>query len=251
MRILVKVLGGSVSYGLNTPSSDEDIRYLFCHTEASKIVGLERYDHQDSRGEGEDKFGWELRHFLNHLRKTNTAVMEILWNDAPLETTPEWQYIQSHRLSLIDSDRLFVSLLGYMHGERGLTLGDSRRGKLGGKRREALDFHGFSPKNLVNFIRLGFQGGILFKKGYFPVNLTNENKDFRDFLYEIKVNPGSINREQAIQLMDEAEERLKRDYDNKQFNYSFNFKLANDIVFDIYYKELSKIAKERLFDLPV
>lgn len=37
MKILCNYLGGSISYGLNTPASDRDERYLFLNDELSKV----------------------------------------------------------------------------------------------------------------------------------------------------------------------------------------------------------------------
>ena len=50
MKILCNYLGGSISYGLNTPTSDKDERYLFLHSDISKIIGLERQDHESKQG---------------------------------------------------------------------------------------------------------------------------------------------------------------------------------------------------------
>ena len=43
--MLVKMLGGSTAFGLNTPESDVDYRGVFVNTEPSKILGLEKLDH--------------------------------------------------------------------------------------------------------------------------------------------------------------------------------------------------------------
>ena len=40
MKMLVKTLGGSTAYGLNTPESDLDYRGVFVNTDPSKILGL-------------------------------------------------------------------------------------------------------------------------------------------------------------------------------------------------------------------
>lgn len=68
MEFLVKYLGGSHSYGLNTESSDLDYRGVFANTEISKILGLDRFDHQDNR-KGADESYFEVRNFLNLLRR--------------------------------------------------------------------------------------------------------------------------------------------------------------------------------------
>lgn len=166
MKVLAKYLGGSHSYGLATPESDKDERYVFLHTDIPRILGLNRYDHESKQTNGEDSFGWELRHALNLLKKGNTMVLEILYNEEWLEITEEFKYIQSFRNQLIDSRKLYKCLRGYCFSERQLVLG-KRTGVLGGKRKEALERLGYSYKNLVQFLRLCLAGLSFFKKVFF------------------------------------------------------------------------------------
>ena len=117
-----------------------------------RIVRQQWYETDESRT-GWDSFGWELRHALNLLKKGNTMVLEILYNDVWLEVTEEFKSIQSFRDKLIDSHKIYKCLRGYCFSERQLVLG-KRTGVLGGKRKEALERLGYSYKNLVKFLRL-------------------------------------------------------------------------------------------------
>ena len=103
MKVLCKYLGGSYSYGLNTPQSDVDERFVFIHTDVSNIFGLKRHDHQSRQNDTEDSFGWELRHFLHLLKNGNTMCLEILYNTTWIEISDEYKYIQSFKNKLIDS----------------------------------------------------------------------------------------------------------------------------------------------------
>jgi len=231
MKILCSYLGGSHSYGLATPESDKDERGLFIHTEISKIIGLERHEHQSKQTDGEDSFYWELRHFLNLLKRGNTMCLEILFNDKWTIITPEFQIVQSKRNILIDSHLLYRCLRGYTHSERALVMG-MRTGVLGGKRKAALDKYGYSYKNLVQFLRLCLAGEAFFQEGFFPVDIRE--RDEKDLLFSIKTRPGDYSKDDAVKFMDEAEKRLNKSYEQIKIVYRFDEKAANDLCFKLY-----------------
>lgn len=238
MKTLAKYLGGSISYGLSTPESDLDERYVFIHTEYSKILGLERHEHQCRQTDSEDVFGWELRHFLNLLKNGNTSCLEMLYNDTWLEITDDWKYIQSYKTRLIDSHKLYKCLRGYCQSERKLVLGE-RTGVLGGKRRSHLDLYGFSFKNAVQFFRLCLCGKVFFQEGYFPVNIRKIDTD--GLLFDIKTNPGQYNRDQIIELMKNYENLLDDSYQSIKVIYEYDAKIANTICYELYMPILKEI----------
>lgn len=238
MKLLCKYLGGSHSYGLATPASDLDERYLFIHENPSKIFGLDRHDHQQRQNESEDSFGWELRHFLNLLRNGNTMCLEMLFNDNFLETTDEFKRIQEHKTELIDSHRLFKCLMGYCNSERDFVTG-KRTGKLGGKRKTTIDKYGYSYKNLVQFLRLCLCGKSFFQTGNFPVNIRTVPEG--DFLYSIKSNPESCDLNKSIELMSQYETDLKRAYDSIKVVYSYNESVANKLCYELYMPILKSV----------
>ena len=239
MKMLVKVLGGSTAYGLNTPTSDVDYRGIFVNTEPSKILGLEKFDHVQKQ-ETDDIVYYEVRKFFELLRSGNTGALEILFTETiPLETSPEFQnWICGNRESFIDTDKMFKCLLGYMQGERRLANG-ARTGQLGGKRKEALEKYGYSPKNFVQLLRLAECGAALFEIGTFPVNLNIYNPTFRDNLFHIKTHPELYTKEELNCRADAAEVRLKLSYENRKFNFTFDMTLANDVLRKIYLPYLS------------
>ena len=231
MKILCNYLGGSISYGLNIPLSDKDERYLFLNTEISKIIGLGRQDHEVKQKDGEDKFGWEIRHFLNSLKRGNTMCLEMMYNDKWIILTDEFRHIQSFRKQLIDSHLLYKCLRGYCQSERALVLG-KRTGVLGGKRREHLDTYGYSYKNAVQFLRLCLCGTVFFQDGYFPVNITSV--DTSGLLFNIKTNPGKYTKDDVIKLMDEYETRLENSYNTIKIIYKYDDDIANNLCYDLY-----------------
>lgn len=246
MKTICSYYGGSLSYGLATPTSDKDERGIFIHVDISKIIGLNRHDHESklNKGTGEDIFYWELRHFLNLLNKGNTQALEIMWNNNWINKTIEFDLIQESRNHLVDSHKLFKCLKGYAYGERDLTNG-KRTGVLGGKRREHLETYGFSYKNLVQFLRLCRAGEIFFQTGEFPVNIRND--EIGDLLFDIKTNPANYTKEQANQLMDEWEQKLNHSYDNIKVVYGFNEDLANELIYFIYNPVIKEYGEKLIF----
>jgi len=243
MRILAKYYGGSHSYGLNTPMSDLDERYLFIHEEVSKIFGLERHDHRCRQSNGEDTFGWELRHFLYLLKSGNTMCLEMLFNDKWVEISEEFKYIQALRVKLVDSHKLFKCLSGYCYSEKRLVLGE-RTGLLGSKRKEALDKFGYSYKNLVQYMRLCICGEVFFQTGIFPVNIREYDKN--DVLFKIKNNPQNYKIDKVNELLVEYENRLNVSYNSIKVIYYYDSNTANKICYDLYMPILNSVDKNKI-----
>jgi predicted nucleotidyltransferase len=233
MQFICKMLGGSHAYGLSTLASDKDVRGVFLNTELNKVIGLDRFEHQDLKAGGADEFYFELRHFLCLLRATNTNVLELLFNDKWLFVSNEWLKVQENRFLFLDSEKMYKSLKGYMHGEKRLANGE-RTGKLGGKRRAAIEKFGFSPKNFVQLLRLAWAGTTFFKHGYFPVDVHFENPDFAAELLDIKLRPEDYQREKLNLLVDRWEQTLDKAFNERTVDYTFNSDAANELCCRLY-----------------
>jgi len=253
MKTLVKLAGGSHAYGLETPQSDYDERYVFMHDDIANIVGLGKNEFVDKRNDTEDSFGFELRHFISSLRKTNTQVMEILFMDEEkyIEVHPMFlSEIKENRFRLVDPERYYTSLRGYIQNERRLANGE-RIGKLGFKRREAIDKYGFSPKNFVQLLRLAECGKAFFRGCEFPVNIKNWDEALWTKLMDIKTDPGKFTKEQLNDDVNLADNELELAFyaakERGLENIShYNDELANDILFKFYYPMLGKLNAQRL-----
>lgn len=243
MVILAKMLGGSHAYGLNTSDSDLDYRYVFLNERPSEIIGLDRYEAEVSQKKEEDSVGYELRRFLQLLRKTNTQVVEMLYNDTWIDLDFLFQsYILDNKDKLIDSKFFFRSLMGYIQGERRLTLGE-RTGQLGSKRKQALDKYGYSPKNFINLIRLAKGGCIFFTKGYFPVNWRKEDEHLADSWVNLKLHPEHFSKEDVLTIIDWWEEDLKKAFDQRDQTKDkvFDLEYANWVIMKFYLPILNAI----------
>lgn len=228
MKMLVKSLGGSTAFGLNTPESDTDYRGVFVNTDPAKILGLEKFEHVDKK-ETDDECYYEVRKFFELLKNGNTGALELLFTDETIETSEAFEDIRKHRMSFVDTDKMFRCLLGYMQGERRLANGE-RTGVLGSKRKVQLEKYGFSPKNFVQLFRLAWAGDVLFQKGYFPVNVKKEDPEFQAWLMDVKTKPENHTKQELNLEVDKWEARLKASYDTRKVNYSFDYAMANEML---------------------
>lgn len=248
MKILAKIAGGSHLYGLNTPESDYDERYIYAYDDIANIIGLDKNECIDNRDGEQDKLGFELRRYLQLLRKTNTQVVELLFADESkfIELSPEFKKIRENRFKLIDQDRFYKSMRGYIQGELRLANGE-RTGDLGGKRKAALEKYGFSPKNFCQLIRLCKCGITYFIDGEYPVDLREKFPELSQRLIEIKTEPGLFTKERLNEMVRDMEVDLQKAYafrQNKEPVSYYDHDIANKIIFETYYPTLKEIYEK-------
>lgn len=236
MKTLCKLLGGSHLYGLANKDSDIDHRGVFCNTELSKIIGLDRFDCENKQNDEVDSILFEIRHYFNLLRKTNTQVLEILFapRSSFLELDSKFEeLVLNNRDKFVDSKRFFKSLMGYAHNERRLVLGE-RKGKIGKKRYETIKKIGFSNKNATNFLRLCLVAQNFFKTRNYIVDCSQFSE--YSLLKDVKENPENFKIDEIIELMDAYEKRMKNAFNDRNINndLEFNEEYANNCLLEIY-----------------
>jgi len=246
LTYLVRAVAGSHAYGLETPTSDKDIRGVFIHTQPKFILGTAKEESRVIKTENDDIVFHEMRKFYRLLQEGNSASVELLfsWDDLFLETSEAWFLVLKHRTQLLDSAALFSSLSGYSMHERSLAFGTTTR-KLG-KRKEQLAQYGFSPKNAVQMLRLAWAGAAFFRTGEFPVNMKGHNELLHADLMAIKTEPEKFTPEQLAERADIADAELKAAFESRSHNFVFNDDLANDLLLHAYAPHLHA-AMGRLF----
>lgn len=229
-RLLCELIGGSTLYGLNTPDSDIDYRGLFFASCEEYVAGFDSIESIVQTGEVDSAY-YELTHYLKLLRKSNTQVLEILFapDQAFTATTPLFKRIREYRYSLIDSHVLKGSLKGYVFSEMRLATGE-RSGRLGGKRKESVTQFGFSPKNFVQIMRLCRVGQRFFTDGNYMVNVKLSDPAFHEELMDIKTQPHKYTVDQLKSRVASEYDRLVEIMDKSEVNYSFNSKLAAELI---------------------
>lgn len=233
MKILCKLIAGSKMYGLDTPESDTDIRGVYLNTEYKDILGTDRNEILKIEKE-QDSLYFEFLHYLKSLKKTNTQAIEILFSENFIECHEEFEELRKNKFKLIDSEKLFSSLKGYIYNEKKLATGQ-RTGELGSKRKKQLELYGFSPKNFSHLLRLAYSGKVFFKTSKYPINILRHDIVFRNFLYSIKTEPEKYSMSQLLDLSEKAVEDLSLAFENREKNYSFDIDLANSFCLKFYY----------------
>ena len=219
-------LGGSHAYGLNNSNSDRDERGVFLNTKKSEIFGLETHEHQEEKKS--DIFYFELRNFLKLARKGNTQVLEALFIENYIYTSYEFNLVKEHRNSLLDSITIYKTLRGYTQGEKNIING-SNTGKLGEKRKAAIEKYGYSYRNAVHALRLTRCGILFFETDNYPVNIVLKDAEFGSLIKDIKNNPQNHKKEDILEEINKQELRLERSFNERNKNYEFDIDVASDI----------------------
>lgn len=246
MKVICKYASGSAAYGLLTSQSDKDESFIFLHTEISKIIGLDKhlYENKLDRATGLDSQGYELRHFLNLMRKGNSQMLELINNDKWLEKSAEFDLIQSKKRDLFDSATIYKCFRAYSYSERQLIFGRNNTGVLGEKRKKAIIDFGYSFRNASHAFRLIRAAVIFFTEDYFPVNIVEKDKEFGALIKDIKVNPQNHDPKKIEQDLINLEKDLDSAYNNRRITYKYNENVANRLCYDLYMSILIEKGKE-------
>jgi hypothetical protein len=214
VKPLLMMRGGSHLYGLNGPGSDEDFRGVFkVRLNESLGVGSPVVDTicSTSEGEGLDFQFFSGPHFLRQLIKSTGTSLEILFGSIGAELNKKgalFDWMRDDADKIVCPRRLLNTTKGYFESEKRLALGE-RTGKLGGKRKATLDKYGFSPKNVVQLLRLSECAASYIRDKFYPVNFREyHDKALYERMTEIKFSPENFTMEQIMKIINESEKKL-------------------------------------------
>ena len=163
----------------------------------------------------------------------------MIFNEDWITKLPEFDLIQKNREKLFNSENLFKCLRGYAESEKRQIFGIDT-GKLGEKRKKAIETYGYSYRNASHAIRLLRCGIIFFRDNYYPVNIFQKDKDYGPLCKDIKVNPQNYNPKEIEKLINELDKQLEIQFEKREINYNFDSKFANELCFDLYFPILSR-----------
>ena len=81
---------------------------------------------------------------------------------------------------------------------------------------------------------------VLFREGYFPLNVKKSDEALWLWLIDLKTHPERYNKEELNKRVDEYEVKLKDAYDTRKFFYTFDYDLANEMLREAYLPYLTK-----------
>lgn len=234
---LLKYLGGSHLYGLNTPESDTDEREIFMNTDPAYILGTKRFDQEVRNNEKEDVQKTEIRKFLELARKGNTQSVEVLFAKEDSFQDLHWQFkeLRANREKLVDSDVLFKVISSFIHAQKFLIFDDKRKAEVGSKRASKIDQFGYNPKAASTAIRLAWSGINYYKSGMYPVQSPRTG-----IAGQIKFTPENFKPDEVRTLVEDYDRLLKEAYEDSLFKTYFDEKYANDFLLNLYRPHLTK-----------
>lgn len=107
--MVVRHLAGSKAYGTSLPTSDTDIRGIFCADEVWCRSPWYNVNEIEITEEEDTKF-YELSKFLQLLVDQNPNILETLWVDEStiLDSSEAYEYLRSRRSELLSSKTAFT-----------------------------------------------------------------------------------------------------------------------------------------------
>jgi len=110
--LIVKHLAGSKAYGTSLPTSDTDIRGLFCAEPKSILTPF--FPIRERVGEGEDEKYYELTNFIKLYTDCNPNIIETLWvrEEEIIEKNEVYDYLRSKRSDML-SKKIVFTFTGY------------------------------------------------------------------------------------------------------------------------------------------
>jgi uncharacterized protein len=107
LTLCLLVRGGSKSYGIDGPASDDDYAGIFL-SPLRAFVSLDGPGSDSETGHGPDFTLHELGKFCRLALKGNPAVLEVLWNEDVLEIDAWGRALRERRTSFLHHDGLGV-----------------------------------------------------------------------------------------------------------------------------------------------
>jgi predicted nucleotidyltransferase len=235
MNLLFKYIAGSHLYKLNTPQSDNDFRGVFLNDNILQVVGIEKTNSINKINDEEDLQLWEFSNYIQQLRKGGTAAWEGMFAPdwAMVVETPVAKYLRESRYAFLDTFNIRHSLKGYIFGEKRLYNGE-RTGRLGEKRRDALEQYGKSYKNGIHLVRLLFTGVTFLESGDYPIVIQEYDYNLHEQLLYWKLNPST----KIIPEIDAEIEKWERWFnelcENPKVMYHEDTPFIKKLVADVY-----------------
>lgn len=174
-NIILKVLAGSKAYGLDTPSSDTDIRGVYV-AENYELLSLNPPPEQIN-GEGEDEVYWEVGKFVNLALKANPNILEVLY-------TPKDKVIHMGKWGdslVLHRDSFLSKLVTKTYG--GYAISQLEKFERSVKLNDTPDW-----KNAMHLLRLLYCGIMLLRNGELMVDMGRQ----KGFLLAVKRGEVSV-----------------------------------------------------------
>lgn len=175
-HMLYNVISGSKAYGLDTPTSDTDLRGVVMPPK-QYFFGMKNFEQVDNQSK--DVCFYSIKKFFELANKNNVHALEMLW--MPSRTV---NYIHPGFQKVIDNKEMFMSKrLGYTCGGyayQQVKLMFTKRANNSG-RQDLITKHGYDTKMAAHAMRILKMGREALETG-----ILNVHRQDRESLFEIK-----------------------------------------------------------------
>lgn len=168
-KIIMQGITGSKAYGLDTPTSDTDIKGVFVEPTLN-LVGLNKPD-DTHVSTGPDLEYHELGKFLKLALQCNPSVIELMWLDDYQILETEFELIRSIRTDFLSTGRVIGAYGGYAMSQI-KRLQDRGDGSFSSDTRKR------TAKHARHLFRLLDQGMELLTTGGLHVRVANRDELF-------------------------------------------------------------------------
>ena len=117
MKVIYTTLVGSKMHGLQTPTSDEDVRHITVHPIRHILSPFRNEDIKVKDSSGEDVESWELRHFVKHLSQGNPTTYEVIKSPLYDHSLPYSKDIRSLMPHCFDGRKILMAHIGYAEAQ--------------------------------------------------------------------------------------------------------------------------------------
>ena len=127
-NLILKCIGGSHLYGLNTPSSDMDIRGIYMD-DINDVLNISGRQNNEIADDRQDVKYYSLGKFLKLASECNPNIIELLYlpEDAILYKSPVYEYLIEHREWFM-SKRAMHTFKGYAYAQIQKAKGLNKKG---------------------------------------------------------------------------------------------------------------------------
>lgn len=252
-KIVAQIKVGSHLYGLATEKSDIDIRQIHVLDKYEDILGL---SHDNSTiitskdiGSNTETVGYELRHFLSLLRRTNSTCLEVLFADRGEFSILDPKFetlVLNNRKRFIDTFSFYKTLLNYMMYEKARAT-DMRKAAGDSKYADTYVKYGFNPKCFINTLRLGYCGETFLITGHYPTNIEKANPTLADMLKKLKAEPEKYTKEELLEMAAVLEKNINASFAaiKPEDKLIYDTDYANEVLLRFYFPVISKAHAEK------
>lgn len=117
MKVITKVLVGSRLHGLHTQTSDYDYRGIHIHSLKDFLSPFKKLKNTTWIEGDEDNTSYELADFCKGATKGNATILEVLFSNKIMETSPVANEMRYNWKKFIDTQHFINASRGYAHNQ--------------------------------------------------------------------------------------------------------------------------------------